>query len=154
VSFPAYSTIDPSISAERKLAAAFANPNPDAGLRAAKDLDRSLERAHPDAAASLREGLDEMFTVRRLGVTGSLARTLTCTNAIESMISISRTTARNVKRWRDGTMIKRWCAAGMINAQRSFRRVKGHKNMPILVAALRRHTEAEVTHACNNEEAA
>ena len=86
-------------------------------------------------------------------MTDSLARTLTCTNAIESMISISRSTARNVKRWRDGTMIKRWCAAGMINAQRSFRRVKGYKNMPILVAALRRHTDT-VTPACNNEEAA
>ena len=82
-----------------------------------------------------------------------LTRTLTCTNAIESIISISRSTARNVKCWRDGTMIKRWCAAGMINAQRSFRRVKGYKNMPILVAALRRHTDT-VTPACNNEEAA
>jgi hypothetical protein len=50
-------------------------------------------------------------------------------------------------------MIKRWCAAGMINAQRSFRRVKGYKNMPLLVAALRRHAET-VTPACKNEEAA
>jgi putative transposase len=138
---------------DRKLAKAFANPDADAGLRAAKDLARSLDRAHPDAAASLREGLDEMFTVRRLGVSDRLARTLTCTNAIESMISISRATARNVKRWRDGTMVKRWCAAGMLNAQRSFRRVKGCKDMPVLIAALRRHVDA-VTHACKDEEAA
>jgi len=138
---------------DRKLARAFANPDPDAGLRAAKDLARAIERAHPDAAASLREGLDEMFTVRRLGVGDRLARTLTCTNAIESMISIGRSTARNVKRWRDGTMIKRWCAAGMLNAQRSFRRVKGCKDMPVLVAALRRHAEG-VTPACQDEEAA
>lgn len=138
---------------DRKLAKAFANPDPDAGLRAAKDLARSLEREHPDAAASLREGLEEMFTVRRLGVGDRLARTLTCTNAIESMISISRTTARNVKRWRDGTMIKRWCAAGMLNAQRSFRRVKGCKDMPALVAALARHVDG-VTPACKDEEAA
>jgi hypothetical protein len=87
-----------------------------------------------------------MFTVRRLGVGDRLARTLTCTNAIESMISIGRTTARNVKRWRDGTMIKRWCAAGMLNAQPNFRRVKGCKDMPTLVAALRRHIEA-VSHS-------
>ena len=69
------------------------------------------------------------------------------------MISISRTTARNVKRWRDGTMLKRSCAAGMLNAQRSFRRVKGCKDMPILVAALRRHIEG-VTPACDTREAA
>jgi putative transposase len=138
---------------DRKLARAFANPDADAGLRAAKDLARSLEREHPDAAASLREGLEDMFTVRRLGVGDRLARTLTSTNPIESMISISRSTARNVKRWRDGTMIKRWCAAGMLNAQRSFRRVKGCKDMPVLVAALRRHVDT-VTHACKDEEAA
>ncbi|SRR5712692_7512604 len=138
---------------DRKLAKAFANPDADAGLRAAKDLAHSLEREHPDAAASLREGLAEMFTVRRLGVGDRLARTLTSTNPIESMISIGRSTARNVKRWRDGTMIKRWCAAGMVNAQRSFRRVKGCKDMPVLVAALRRHVNA-VTPACDDEEAA
>jgi len=138
---------------DRKLANAFANPDADAGLRAVKDLAGGLERVHPDAAASLREGLEEMFTVRRLGVGDRLARTLTNTNAIESMISIGRTTARNVKRWRDGTMVKRWCAAGMLNAQRSFRRVKGCKDMPILVAALARHIDT-VTPACNDEEAA
>ena len=87
---------------DRKLAAAFANRNPDAGLRAANDLARSLERARPDAAASLREGLDEMLIVRRHGVTDSLARTLTSTDPIESMISIGRSTARNVKRRRVG----------------------------------------------------
>ena len=138
---------------DRKLATAFANRDPDAGLRAAKDLARVLERQHPDAAASLREGLEEMFTVRRLGVSDRLARTLTSTNPIESMISIGRSTARNVKRWRDGTMVKRWCAAGMINAQRSFRRVKGCKDMPVLVAALRRHIDS-ATPTREDEEAA
>ena len=138
---------------DRKLAKAFANPDPDAGLRAAKDLARALEREHPDASASLREGLEEMFTVRRLGVGDRLAKTLTNTNAIESMISISRSTARNVKRWRDGTMVKRWCAVGMLNAQRSFRRLKGCNDMPVLVAALQRHVEG-VTPACDDEEAA
>lgn len=144
---------DQAVWVDRKLAKAFANPDANAGLRTAKDLAGSLDRQHPDAAASLREGLEEMFTVRRLGVGDRLAKTLTNTNAIESMISISRTTARNVKRWRDGTMVKRWCAAGMLNAQRSFRRVKGCKDMPVLVAALQRHIDA-VTPACKDEEAA
>ena len=82
-----------------------------------------MERRHPGAAASLREGLPELFTVARLGITGTLAKTLTSSNPIESMISIVRTTNRNVTRWRDGQMVLRWTAAGMINAQRSFRRV-------------------------------
>ena len=83
-----------------------------------------------------------MFTVTRLGITGTLARTLTTSNPIESMISIARTTNRNVTHWQDGQMVLRWTAAGMLNAQRSFRRVKGYKQMPQLVAALARHAES------------
>ena len=80
-----------------------------------------------------------MFTVARLGIDGRLAKTLTTSNPIESMISIARTTNRNVTRWRDGQMVLRWTAAGMLNAERSFRRIKGHKQMPQLVDALHRH---------------
>jgi putative transposase len=138
---------------DAKLARAFNHADPAAGLRAVEDLARALENRWPDAAASLREGLDEMFTVRRLGVSERLARTLTSTNPIESMISIARSTSRNVKRWRDGKMVKRWAAAGMLNAERSFRRVKGCKDMPTLVAALARHAES-VTPSCENEEVA
>jgi putative transposase len=122
-----------------KLVRALNNPDAAAGLRDAKVLATALERKHPGAAASLREGLPELFTVARLGITGSLAKTLTSSNPIESMISIARATNRNVTRWRDGQMVLRWTAAGMLNAQRSFRRVKGYKQMPQLVAALRRH---------------
>jgi transposase-like protein len=125
--------------ADAKLVRALNNPDAAAGLRDAKALATALERKHPGAAASLREGLPELFTVARLGITGALARTLTTSNPIESMISIARTTNRNVTRWRDGHMVLRWTAAGMLNAQRSFRRVKGYKQMPQLVAALRRH---------------
>ena len=84
-----------------------------------------------------------MFTVTRLGITATLARTLTTSNPIESMISIARTTNRNVTHWRDGQMVLRWTAAGMLNAQRSFRRIKGHKQMPQLVAALHRHAHPD-----------
>jgi putative transposase len=124
---------------DAKLVRALNNPDAAAGLRDAKALATALERKHPGAAASLREGLPELFTVARLGITGTLARTLTTSNPIESMISIARTTNRNVTRWRDGQMVLRWTAAGMLNAQRSFRRVKGYKQMPQLAAALRRH---------------
>ena len=80
-----------------------------------------------------------MFTVTRLGIDGRLAKTLTTSNPVESMISIARATNRNVTRWRDGQMVLRWTAAGMLNAERSFRRIKGHKQMPQLVTALHRH---------------
>jgi putative transposase len=131
---------------DTKLGRIFANPDPAAGLRDAKALATALARKHPGAAASLREGLDEMFTVTRLGITGSLARTLTTSNPIESMISIARTTNRNVTHWRDGQMVLRWTAAGMLNAQRSFRRVRGFKQMPQLVAALQRHAQPNTAH--------
>jgi putative transposase len=124
---------------DAKLVRALHNPDAAAGLRDAKALATALERKHPGAAASLREGLPELFTIARLGITGRLATTLTSSNPIESMISIARATNRNVTRWRDGQMVLRWTAAGMLNAQRSFRRIKGYKQMPQLVAALRRH---------------
>ena len=124
---------------EAKLVKAFNHPDPDTGLYDAKRLAAQLDKNYPGAAASLREGLDEMFTIARLGIDGSLARTLTTSNPIESMISIARATNRNVTRWRDGQMVLRWTAAGMLNAERSFRRVKGYKQMPRLVAALKRH---------------
>jgi putative transposase len=108
-----------------RLARAFNHPDPAAGLCAARELARALQARHPGAAASLREGLEEMFTVRRLGVADRLARTLTSTNPVESMISIAQTTTRNVKRWKDGEMARRWTAAGMLAAERSFRRIKG-----------------------------
>ena len=124
---------------DAKLVKAFDHLDPDAGLRNAKRLAAQLDKNYPSAAASLREGLEEMFTVTRLGIDGRLAKTLTTSNPIESMISIARATNRNVTRWRNGQMVLRWTAAGMLNAERSFRRIKGYKQMPQLVAALKRH---------------
>jgi putative transposase len=89
------------------------------------------------AAASLREGLDETLTVLRLDLPPTLRRTFATTNAIENMNGSLRRIARNVKRWKDEKMIRRWVALGIAEAQRGFRRVKGHMNMPSLVAALR-----------------
>lgn len=108
---------------DRRLAQAFSQPEPATGRARAKAIAAKLEADHPDAAASLRGRLDQMFTVRRLGIDGRLAWTLTTTNPIESMISVARTTMGNVKRWRDGRMKKRWMAAGVLEAERAFRRV-------------------------------
>jgi transposase-like protein len=106
-------------------------------------LAAELDKTHPGAAASLREGLDETLTVLRLGVPPTLARTLRSTNAIESMISICRDRSANVKRWRDGQMALRWCAAGMVEAGKQFRRVNGHLHLRTLRAALERHVATE-----------
>jgi putative transposase len=136
----------------KRLALIFAQPNAAKGLAAAKSLAKELEADHPDAAASLREGLDDMFTVRRLGVNGALAETLTSTNCIESMISIAKRTTGRVTKWKDGSMKKRWIAAGMLEAERSFRRVRGYKGMPKLVDALQRELAREVTPAVDTTE--
>jgi putative transposase len=104
-------------------------------------LAAELDRTHPSAAASLREGMAETLTVLRLNLPPTLARTFRSTNAIESMISICRTHASNVKRWRDGTMALRWCAAGMVEASTQFRRINGHLHLRSLRDTLNRITE-------------
>jgi putative transposase len=106
-------------------------------------LAKELERTHPGAAASLREGLSETLTVLRLGVPPTLARTLRSTNSIESMISIARTHSRNVKHWQGGQMALRWCAAGIAEAGKQFRRVNGHMHLAALRKALDEYVAAE-----------
>ena len=105
--------------------------------RSLQDLARRLDDQYPSAAASVREGLDETLTVPALGLSDRLRQSLVTTNAIESLISRTRHVKRNVKRWRGGQMILRWTAAAILEAVKGFRRLKGHKDMPKLVAALR-----------------
>jgi putative transposase len=90
--------------------------------------------------------------VLRLGVPPTLARTLRSTNTIESMISICRDHAGNVKRWQDGTMALRWCAAGMVEAAKQFRRVNGYLHLPALRAALEAEVANTVTGSCEAQE--
>jgi transposase-like protein len=117
-------------------------------------LAKELDKTHPGAAGSLREGMYETLTVLRLDLPPTLARTLRSTNAIESMISICRDHSRNVKRWRDGQMALRWCAAGMVEASKQFRRVNGHLHLQALRTALERHVAAEQTVGadCNTQD--
>src|ERR1700693_3464451 len=98
------------------------------------------------------KGLGETLTVLRLGVPPTLARTLRSTNCIESMISVCREHAANVKRWRDGQMALRWCAAGMIEAGKQFRRVNGHLHLPSLRAALEREIAEPLGPDVHNDE--
>ncbi len=142
--------LDPELARriDRQLKGAFHDADAARGLKVARGLAAQLEREHPSAAASLREGLDDMFSVRRLGASDRLTRSLSCTNAVESMISTVRLVSSGVKRWRDPAMVRRWVGTGMIEAQRSFRRIKGCRDMAPLVDAVR----AEVAQRLAEEE--
>jgi len=103
-----------------------------------RQLACELDHSYPGAAGSLREGIEETLTLTRLGVTGSLKRTLESTNPCESMIEIVRRTQRNVKRWSSGEMALRWTAAGMLEAERQFRKIIGYRDLATLVIAIER----------------
>ena len=109
--------------------------------RLLQDLARRLDDRYPSAAGSVREGLEETLTILTLGLSDRLRQSLATTNAIESLISRTRHVKRNVKRWRGGHMVLRWTAAAILEAVKGFRRLKGHKDMPRLVAALRAHDQ-------------
>src|SRR5499427_92967 len=99
-------------------------------------LASSLHSRHPGAAASLREGLEETLTAQSLGVTGALYRTLRTTNPIENLNGSIASYARNVKRWRGGQMALRWVASALADAKDRFRKLRGHRDMKALIAAL------------------
>ena len=123
----------------RALRDAYGAPDAVLAERQLERLARALEREHPGAAASLREGLPETLTLMRLGITGWLYRGLRSTNLIESLNGQVAHFTHNVRRWRDGEMLVRWVATAVREAERKFRRLKGHKDMPRLIAALDAH---------------
>jgi len=133
---------------KQRLRRAWELDDHDRALSELRALAAELERSHPGAAASLREGIAETLTLTRLGIKGSLKRTLASTNPCESMIEIVRRTSRNVKRWQSGDMCLRWTAAGMLEAERQFRKIIGYRDLAKLALAagreLHRHPIQEV----------
>ncbi len=131
------------LDVRRRLRRAWGRSRYEDALADLGKLARWLEdRGHPSAAASLREGLEETLTITRLAIPPALSKTLFSTNVVESAFSVGRTVMGNVKRWRPRSktrMIERWCAAGLLVAEKQFRRVKGYKEIPILLAALQAH---------------
>jgi transposase-like protein len=119
-----------------RIRGAWALTNPAQARADLEVLAGELDRSWPDAAGSLREGMEETLTLMSLGVGGSLAKTLSSTNPCESMIEIVRHTQRNVKCWQDGDMRKRWTAAGMLQAEQQFRRIIGYSDLAKLVIAI------------------
>jgi len=135
-----------------RLRAAWALTNHEEALASLRALAAELERSHPDAAKSLREGLEETVTLHRLGASERLRKTLGSTNPIESMIEIVRRTQRNVKSWQGGDMRKRWTAAGMLEAERQFRRIIGYADLGDLAVAVEREVAAAASPSPTREE--
>jgi transposase-like protein len=139
---------------KRRLRRAWAETDHERALEQLTTLAGELERSHPGAAASLREGMAETLTVARLGVTGSLHKTLASTNPCESMIECVRRTSRNVKYWQNGEMCLRWTAAGMLEAEQQFRRIIGYQDLAKLAARVEREvTLPQPDHAPSDETA-
>jgi putative transposase len=133
--------IDPRLHAtvRRALRQAWEIGDAEKAERLLRNLARRLEGDAPGVSRSILEGLDEILTVTRLGLPPELRRSLASTNIIESMHAVIRQVCRNVKRWRDARMALRWTAAGMLEAAKSFRRLKAYKQLPILKTALQSH---------------
>jgi putative transposase len=128
---------------DRRLSAAYQETDYETAKRSWEGTAAWLGRISPDAAASLREGLEETLTVARLGLVGALRRTLATTNPIESALSVTRRVTSRVTRWRDGDMRQRWCVAGLLRAESKFRRIKGHRAMPLRIKALEVSTRGQ-----------
>jgi transposase-like protein len=126
-------------SVRRTLRQAWDMEDPAKAEQLLRDLARRLEADAPGVSASILEGIDEILTVNRLRLPAGLRAALASTNIIESMNAVIRQTCRNVKRWRDARMALRWTAAGMQEAAKGFRRLKHHRQLPDLKAALTRH---------------
>jgi putative transposase len=126
-----------------RLRKAWASENHQLALDGLELLAGELDRSHPGAAASLREGMAETLTLTRLEVRGKLKSTLQSTNPIESMIGTVRRTSRNVKRWQSGDMCLRWTAAGMLEAEQQFRRIIGYGDLAKLAIAVERDLIAQ-----------
>ena len=124
---------------------AYATRDAKRARRLLDHLARQLEHQHPGAAASLREGLDETLTAMRLRLPEHLERVLSSTNLIENLFSRVREIGRRVRHWQSGTMVLRWTAAGVLEAERGFRKIVGFRALPNLVAALRAH-DAQFEH--------
>jgi transposase-like protein len=133
--------LDPSLHAGVKKVLRD-NPTAEQAERVLRNLARRLDHDAPGVSASIHEGLDEMLTVIRLGLPDPLRRALGCTNAIESLMAVLRQVCRNVKRWRNARMALRWTGTAMLEAKKTFHRLKAHKHLPVLRAALLRHQQA------------
>ena len=126
-------------SVKKALRQAWDQDDANKAERLLRNLVRRLEHEEPGVSGSILEGLDEILTVIRLGLPHELRRSLACTNIVENALGTVRQVTRNVKRWRHAEMALRWTAAGLLEAQKTFRRLKAYRQLPILRNALQEH---------------
>jgi putative transposase len=128
----------------QKLNAAYATEDYDAAKLALNKLHRELMDFNPSAARSLGEGMEETLTVHKLQVPLQLRQTLASTNVIESAFSVVEKVCSNVKRWHPGDQRERWVGSGLLVAEKQFRRVRGHKLIPLLLRQLEAMTPPKI----------
>ena len=126
-------------SVKKALRQAWDQDDANKAERLLRNLARRLEHEEPGVSGSILEGLEEILTVIRLGLPHELRRSLACTNIVENALGTVRQVTRNVKRWRHAEMALRWTAAGLLEAQKTFRRLKAYRQLPILRNALQEH---------------
>jgi putative transposase len=139
---------------KRKLKKAWTSETAEEAIRQLRGLATGLQHEHPDAAASLREGLEETVTILRLNVPGLLQKSLRSTNSIESSFSMVSKNIKNVKNWRNGTMVQRWVSAALLDAESRANRITGYRSMSILVAEIQRLTTVNIDDVGNESKTA
>lgn len=140
---------------KRKLKKAWTSETAEEAIRQLRSLATSLQTQYPDAAASLREGLEETVTILKLSIPGLLQRSLRSTNTIESAFSMVSKNIRNVKNWKNGTMVQRWVCAALLDAENRANRIAGYRSMGILISEIQRLTTIDdVDHVVNESKTA
>lgn len=134
---------DMHVSINRALRDAWGSHDDKLARKQLMRLAASLQARHPGAAASMREGLEETLTLQGLGITGALYRTLRTTNPIENLNGSVAHYSRNVRRWKDASMIMRWVASALSDASGRFRKLRGFGEMKALLKALEQHAASE-----------
>lgn len=136
---------------KRKLKKAWTSETAEEAIRQLRSLATSLQTQYPDAAASLREGLEETVTILKLSIPGLLQRSLRSTNTIESAFSMVSKNIRNVKNWKNGTMVQRWVCAALLDAENRANRIAGYRSMGILISEIQRLTTIDDVDHVGNE---
>lgn len=121
---------------ERRMRAAYGMTSFTEASEALAKLMRWLGERNEAAARSLAEGLEETLTVHRLGLPEALRLTFRSTNPIETLVEKVRYRSRRVKNWKGRKQVVRWTASSLLLHEKKFRRVKGYRQMPMLVTAL------------------
>ncbi|MFY9119107.1 MAG: IS256 family transposase [Syntrophomonadaceae bacterium] len=128
---------------KRVMRKAWSSETAEEAIRELDSLATGLETQYPDAASSLREGLEETVTILRLNIPGLLRRDLRSTNTIESAFSVVAKGIRNVKNWKNGTMVRRWVCVALLNAERRTNRIAGYRSMGVLISEIQRLTDVD-----------